>query len=160
MAKEEINTKTAEAVIDFLHVSMQFLRENHFMQRTSVIRNQGQGQILGVLKDNDRISQKELVKQLDMTPQSAGEMIRKLERKGFIEKNRDPNDGRGYIISLTVKGRVETNKDGDINPILLDNLTDQEKEQLAYLLGKINDNMIDKLKKPIRRRHDITHRNI
>lgn len=164
MPNNEINTKASESIIDFLHISMQFLRENHHMQR-GMNRNQGQGQILEIIKRHETlhetsITQKTLVSLLDMTPQSASEMIKKLESKGYIKRKRDPNDGRGFLIEMTVKGRVESNKEGEFRPILLDNLTDEEKEQLAYLLDKINTDMDSKLKRPMRRRRDITPRKL
>lgn len=164
MPNKEINQQASESIIDFLHVSMQFLRENHHLQR-GMNRNQGQGQILEIIKryevqNEQTITQKMLVSLLDMTPQSASEMIKKLESKGYIERKRDPNDGRGYLVSMTVKGRVESNKEGDFHPIMLDNLTDEEKEQLTYLLNKINEDMDSKLKRPMRRRRDITPRKL
>lgn len=164
MPNNDINTRASESIIDFLHVSMQFLRENHHLQR-GLNRNQGQGHILEIIKryevlNEETITQKQLVSLLDMTPQSASEMIKKLEAKGYIERMRDPNDGRGFIINLTVKGRVESNRDGEFRPIMLDNLTDEEKEQLAYLLDKINEDMDSKLKRPMRRRRDITPRKL
>lgn len=159
MPNNEINQKASESIIDFLHVSMQFLRENHHMQR-GLNRNQGQGQILNILKDYDTITQKELVQMLDMTPQSASEMIKKLVSKSYINREKDPNDGRGFVLTLTTKGRVEANREGEFKPILLDNLTDDEKEQLSYLLDKINNDMESKLKRPMRRRRDITPRKL
>lgn len=164
MPNNDINTRASESIIDFLHVAMQFLRENHHLQR-GLNRNQGQGQILEIIKrhqalHDEPITQKMLVSLLDMTPQSASEMIKKLETKGYIERSRDPNDGRGFIITMTVKGRVESNRNGEFNPIMLDNLTDEEKEQLAYLLDKINADMDGKLKRPMRRRREITPRKL
>lgn len=164
MPNNDINTRTSESIIDFLHVSMQFLRENQHLQR-GMNRNQGQGQILEIIKNyegshNQTLTQKTLVSLLDMTPQSASEMIKKLENKGYIERTRDPNDGRGFVIQLTVKGRVESNQEGEFRPIMLDNLTDDEKQQLAYLLDKINDDMNSKLKRPMRRRKQITPRKL
>lgn len=159
MPNNEINQKASESIIDFLHVSMQFLRENHHMQR-GLNRNQGQGQILNILKDYDTITQKELVQMLDMTPQSASEMIKKLVSKSYINREKDPNDGRGFVLTLTTKGRVEANREGEFKPILLDNLTDDEKEQLSYLLDKINNDMESKLKRPMRRHRNITPRKL
>ncbi|WOO89726.1 hypothetical protein R2F61_03185 [Mollicutes bacterium LVI A0078] len=61
---------------------------------------------------------------------------------------------------MTVKGRVESNRNGEFNPITLDNLTDEEKQQLAYLLDKINADMDGKLKRPMRRRREFTPRKL
>ncbi|MDM5144493.1 hypothetical protein ICE98_01589 [Lactococcus lactis] len=52
------------------------------------------------------MTQKNLVAQLDMRPQSASEMIKKLEKKQFISRQKDAQDKRGFIISLTEKGRL------------------------------------------------------
>jgi DNA-binding MarR family transcriptional regulator len=39
-----------------------------------------------------------------VTPQAIGKQIRDLEAKGYVERRRDPDDGRAQLISLTEKG--------------------------------------------------------
>src|SRR3712207_4407044 len=40
-----------------------------------------------------------------MTKQSMGELVAHLERHGYVERVRDPDDARAYIIRLTALGR-------------------------------------------------------
>ena len=47
----------------------------------------------------------ELARRADMTKQAMGELIADLESKGYVERRRDPNDGRAHLVVLTERGR-------------------------------------------------------
>jgi DNA-binding MarR family transcriptional regulator len=47
----------------------------------------------------------ELAERSGFTKQSVGEAVADLERLGFVERVRDPEDGRAKIIQLTAHGR-------------------------------------------------------
>jgi DNA-binding MarR family transcriptional regulator len=40
-----------------------------------------------------------------MTHQSMGELVRMLERRGYVKRSADPSDGRASLVRLTAKGR-------------------------------------------------------
>jgi DNA-binding MarR family transcriptional regulator len=40
-----------------------------------------------------------------MTHQSMGELVRTLERRGYLERRSDPSDGRATLVLLTARGR-------------------------------------------------------
>jgi DNA-binding MarR family transcriptional regulator len=47
----------------------------------------------------------ELARRADMTKQALGELIADLESKGYVERRRDPDDGRAILVVLTERGR-------------------------------------------------------
>ena len=47
----------------------------------------------------------ELARRARITKQSMGELVRELEDLGYVERVRDPVDGRAWIIQYTEKGR-------------------------------------------------------
>jgi DNA-binding MarR family transcriptional regulator len=47
-----------------------------------------------------------LAERANMTKQSVGEVTTELERRGYVERVPDPNDGRAKIIRLTERGRA------------------------------------------------------
>jgi len=107
---------------------------------TRLNRMVGQGQILGILEEESPISQRDLVARLDMKPQSASEIIRKLEKKGLISRWQSPEDKRVYIVSLTPAGEKEIEQFDefiDVSPILLEGLDDDEKLELMRLIQKM-----------------------
>ncbi|AYG01477.1 MarR family winged helix-turn-helix transcriptional regulator [Lactococcus allomyrinae] len=107
---------------------------------TRLNRMVGQGQILGILEEESPISQRDLVARLDMKPQSASEIIRKLEKKGLISRWQSPEDKRVYIVSLTPAGEKEIDQFDefvDVSPILLEGLDDDEKVELMRLIQKM-----------------------
>ena len=78
-------------------------RKSSFVKQVGMRLNRmvGQGQILSALEQHQPIAQKELVAKLDMRPQSASEIIQKLEKKGLVTRWPSPDDKRAVIISLT-----------------------------------------------------------
>ena len=77
-----------------------------------------------------------------LTSSGTTKRLDKLEQAGLITREPDPNDRRGTLIALTEKGR--TLIDGVTGPHLanearlLESLDEQEREQLAALLRKLN----------------------
>ena len=47
----------------------------------------------------------ELAVRARMTKQSMGELVADLERKGYVERRRDPRDARASLVALTERGR-------------------------------------------------------
>ena len=47
----------------------------------------------------------ELARRAEMTKQAMGELIGDLEAKGYVERRRDPEDGRAWLVALTERGR-------------------------------------------------------
>ena len=85
---------------------MQWLLNRYFHRnlRDRGVPYSGQGRVLKVLKMKPESPQKELSEILGMRPQSIGELLSKLEKKGFITRTPSPNDKRVIIVHLTEKG--------------------------------------------------------
>lgn len=98
---------------------------------------QGQGKILLALSQNNGLSQKELAKRLDLTAQSTAEFVNKLVKKNLVTKEKSTTDRRMTIIRITDLGRQTTNVESSV-PEFLNVLTDEELDQLANILTKIN----------------------
>ena len=79
---------------------------------------------------------------LMLTSGGTTKRLDKLEAKGLVAREPDPNDRRGTLIALTDAGRELI--DGVTGPHLaneqrlLEPLTDKERDQLAALLRKLN----------------------
>ena len=55
--------------------------------------------------DRDGTRLTDLAARADMTHQSMGELIERLEHRGYVERRPDPGDGRARLVCLTAKGR-------------------------------------------------------
>ena len=100
-------------------------------------RGRGQNSILKILNDGNTIPQSELVKQLDMRPQSASEMLKKLEKRGLITRHQSETDKRVIDLTITDQGKQMYKQSEDFSPIALSVLTDEEKQQFADILDKL-----------------------
>ena len=101
----------------------------------------GQGRVLKLLKMQTEITQKDLLELLDMRPQSLGDLLRKLELKGYITRVPAENDRRAMIVRLTEKGINEeiSDEEGLGFNSLFQCLTEEEQVQLGGYLKRIID---------------------
>ena len=68
-------------------------------------------------------------------------VLRTLEGRGWAERRRNPNDGRGIRVSLTPKGRAKIEdlfpRFNEEEAALASSLTRQQQEQLATVLRRL-----------------------
>ena len=98
-----------------------------------------QQKVLGMLAQNDGITQKELSGMLGIRPQSGGEIVRKLENNGYVERIPDENDSRAQRLHLTeagIKENEKLNRQAEQETVI-DCLDGEEKTMLNRLLMKI-----------------------
>lgn len=91
--------------------------------------------------DRPAVSQKRLMSELDLSAGTISLRIDRLQQHGWVRREPDPADGRGALVSLTGSGRRRfeaaapehlANADA-----LLAGLSEEEREQLGMLLGKL-----------------------
>ena len=107
----------------------------------------GQGQYLFLINlyEQEGINQKELGKLLNIDRANTTRAIKKLEEVGYVESIIDPIDKRNKQLYLTQEGHsiIPTIRDYLLSTrlIMLDGFTEQESNQLFYLLEKIERNI-------------------
>ena len=124
---------------------MQWLLNRYFHRnlRDRGVPYSGQGRVLKVLKIKPEIPQKELSEILGMRPQSIGELLSKLEKKGYITRTPSPNDKRGIIVHLTEKGAsAEESENSQVGP---DDIFGCLSEEEQSIFREYLDRMIDDL---------------
>ncbi len=104
----------------------------------------GQYVYLLMLYRMDGSSQDDLTERVKVDKATTTRAIVKLISSGYIRRSRDPSDRRRFIVHLTQKG-------WDFKPILrstidkwtdglLDGFSNDEKEQLFYMLDRLEEN--------------------
>ena len=91
---EGVNDKLIMNIRDLSHV-MRFLYEGKASQK----------RILIILKESERMTQKELTERLGVQPGSVSEILSKLENAGLIIRTPNETDRRTTDVSLTDTGR-------------------------------------------------------
>lgn len=152
MDEKELNLEVTQKYMEFNASFARFFRENRRGPFRFENRNRGQAKILGILRKHPQISQKELVAQLDMRPQSASEMIQKLEKKGLISRSKSEEDKRIMLLELTTRGKIVANQSDDFEPIILNVLTLEEKQQFNHILDKLIAEIKEQLQSDSQRR--------
>lgn len=71
-----------------------------------------------------------------------------MEKKQFISRQKDAQDKRGFIISLTEKGKAvleeSTEQTGRV-PGIMTSFTEEEKIEFARLIGKLQSELDEKI---------------
>ena len=101
--------------------------------------------LLNRLWEKDGVSQKELAEKSCKDQPNITRILDKLEEKGLIRREPDPDDRRAFLIYLTGDGKALKNK---LVPIahqtlerVLTGITAEETDQLKVLLNKIFNNL-------------------
>jgi DNA-binding MarR family transcriptional regulator len=89
---------------------------------------------LSVFRAHGSLSNAQLATRTMISPQSANEMVKQMEGKGWIERRPDPGHGRIIQISLTASGE-EILRDGDVRVLEVENImfADLGAEERAQL---------------------------
>ena len=106
---------------------------------------QGQGRILSALQKRRSISQRELVRLLNIRPQTLGELLQKLEANGYITRHRSETDKRLLIVELTARGETFQLLKPDYDELFID-LSTREKATLEKCLEKISERLTKLIK--------------
>jgi DNA-binding MarR family transcriptional regulator len=93
--------------------------------------------------DSGGVRSSELAQHLRIAPRSATEVVDALEAKGLVERSPDPGDRRANLVSLTDRGRALSEEvrraRGVESERLFERLTTTDREDLARILGKLQD---------------------
>ncbi|KAF1029637.1 MAG: Transcriptional activatory protein BadR [Burkholderia plantarii] len=101
--------------------------------------------VLGLLKEAGALSQAELARRVQVEQPSMAQLLNRMERDGLVCRVPDPADKRSRLISLT-DGATQKLPEGravldDASRTALDGLSDDEQQQLAMLLRRVNANL-------------------
>lgn len=120
-----------------------FVRTYHLVERLGIYP--GQIPLLTVLYQEDGLSQKELVKRLSVKPSTVAVMIKRMERNGLVQRQRDEDDQRVTRIRLTPAGRKTKEQAAEImqklNGAMLEGISSEERLLLRRLLLQIEQNL-------------------
>jgi len=112
--------------------------------------HKGQGRVLTILKMQPEMEQKELGYLLDISKQALAELLNKLEKRGYITREKSEKDRRSFVIKLTDAGceAISEEKDeidDDYIEEIFDSLSDKEQEDLINYMGRIIDTIEKKI---------------
>ena len=149
--KENILGEQESEVFDnFSRLAVLMHRYGFFVRRERGFfgdTRRGQGRVLSLLKMQPEITQKDLSYLLDMRPQSLGELLGKLEKKGFITRTPSEDDRRIMIIQLTPDGEKAAESPENKSDDFFGILNSEEKEQFNEYLKRLIENLEEKMNK-------------
>lgn len=120
-------------------------RKKYFDQLRKIGLHIGQDQLLCQLSKEDGITQRQLSERLNCEPPTVANALKSLENHAFVERKRDPSDGRTNHVFLTEKGKEMIAPVHEVwleeQERLLQGLSVDELEVLKDLLQKMANNI-------------------
>ena len=118
------------------------LMEEHCFHR-------GQTPLIFALSHQDGRTNSELAEILEVTPATITNMVKRMEKAGFVQRQRDASDERVKRVWLTDQGKGKVQDLQDVvmrlQTISFSNFSDLEKEQFRFLMEKILSNIEQEL---------------
>lgn len=104
-------------------------------------KHQTQGRVLKILYHQGPLTQRVIQEKLGIQPGSMSEISAKLERKGFLFREKDPSDKRKILLTITEAGREDVEQyqrqAAKKHHSYFNALTMDEQQQLSQLLEKL-----------------------
>src|SRR3954471_10836066 len=104
-----------------------------------------QFQILGLLHDHGGLPQRELMQTMGVDPSILVTLLNPLEADGLVARERDPDDRRRHLVTLTPAGERQladaSAAQKQAEDELFVSLDDQQREQLRALLIALRDGL-------------------
>jgi len=142
-----------ENSLTYLLTQVSITYRNHLQKAMNEIDLHG-GQIFVLISlwNTDGQSQIDLVKNLGLTSPTINKMIGSLQRNGFVENCRSPDDGRVVRVYLTEKGieskALVEEQWAKLEASVFANLTETEKLILMQIFGKLKENFSKNIAPP------------
>lgn len=100
--------------------------------------------LLHLLTQGQEIAQDQLVDQLDVSKPAISRAVASLEVKGYVTRQRDPDDKRAYRIRLTDKtleiGSTIEQAYNQVFTLALQGISQEELDNFMRLFGRISEN--------------------
>src|SRR3954468_3069713 len=104
-----------------------------------------QFQILGLLHDHGGLAQSELLQETGVAPSILVTLLNPLEADGLVARERDPDDRRRHLVTLTPAGERQlasaARAQKDAEDALFASLDDDQRTQLRALLLALADGL-------------------
>jgi DNA-binding MarR family transcriptional regulator len=102
-----------------------------------------QFQILGLLHDHGGLAQRDLVQTMGIDPSILVTLLNPLEADGLVMRQRDPDDRRRHLVTLTAAGKRHLTSAAraqqETEDALFASLDDDQREQLRGVLLVLRD---------------------
>lgn len=100
----------------------------------------GQGRILNLLRERGTLTQRELIELTARRSATLSEQLEKMERSGYLIREKNQQDRRNVDITLTPLGHqaaLRAHREREKRAAVFDTLTPEEKESLTHALTKV-----------------------
>lgn len=113
----------------------------NFLKEIGLTPGQGQARILQFLAAHEPVTQKKLADACDLDVTTMSRVLDRLEKEGYLKREKNPQCRRSYLIALTENGykKAEEVAEGfqKLDEKICVGLKEEERETLLILLHKV-----------------------
>lgn len=103
-----------------------------------------QAAVLAVIADREPVAQSEVARDLQQNDSAMTAMVRRLNKLGYVERSRAPDDARAWALSVSRKGHeaIAASRPafGQVNELLDRHISAEQAEGLAQSLTELLQN--------------------
>ncbi|MGW3730314.1 MarR family winged helix-turn-helix transcriptional regulator [Streptomyces sp. NPDC000851] len=136
------------------HLARRLQQAHHLLWNTMVSEEitSPQFAVLNALVDEPDLDQRTVGERVGLDRSTTAEVISRLGRRGLLDKVRDPQDGRRFLLCLTEDGlrthRKLSVRTARMNQVFLAPLSAAEQTQFLGLLRRVSD-AVEELRNPV-----------
>ncbi|RZB14725.1 MarR family transcriptional regulator [Streptomyces sp. F001] len=136
------------------HLARRLQQAHHLLWNTMVSEEitSPQFAVLNALVDEPDLDQRTVGERVGLDRSTTAEVISRLGRRGLLDKVRDPQDGRRFLLCLTEEGlrthRKLSVRTARMNQVFLAPLSAAEQTQFLGLLRRVSD-AVEELRNPV-----------
>ncbi len=142
--RAELSNNPVKMCNEISHIFHAKMRELNESEDTAA--QPGTRLVLSFLAAGDGVTQLDLVNATHLRPPTISIILKKLEEDGIVERRRDEQDLRSVRVYLTERGKDidsrNIRKIKFVDSIALEGLSEDEKNTMMSLLGKMRDNLL------------------
>jgi len=102
--------------------------------------------LIHLLTQGEEIGQEQLVEQLDISKPAVSRALNSLQKKGYVNRERDPHDKRAHRVRLTDNARevgpIVEQTYNQIYAIAIQGITEEELNYFINLLSRMSENFV------------------
>ncbi|HAK69102.1 MAG: MarR family transcriptional regulator [Treponema sp.] len=139
----EYTQSSIVSLISHLHTVTADFTNSRLPQKSRFVSSHGF--ILYILSQEPKMSKSKIAESINRDKSTTTVLLRKLIDEGLVKEEKDPEDSRSKLISLTAKGKKFNELTSSISEDLLSvcykGFSASEKKSLLNLLTKMNSNV-------------------
>ena len=153
MSSHELDAPPWLRVESTIMATASAIRQSYDQRFSDLDLNLSEASVLAYVAEHGALSQTQIAKSLGLGRAATGALIDVLEDRALVQRQTDPDDRRVWLVEITIAGKELLEevyvRDQILRKQLRNEITRQERQQLAAVLVRLGNNLASVLAEEI-----------